>query len=124
MRGSPMSCLGEERGHSGCGAADHAHQVPEGRRFTFFDPSGNRLIVWAQPRQDAASSGALRKNADPSAPPLGSLTDVRMPTRMRAIGRAADGSLKREPLQRTTGATKLTSFGPGPGIDAAGDVDF
>jgi predicted enzyme related to lactoylglutathione lyase len=42
-----MSCLGEECGHGGCGAADHAHQIPGGRRFTFFDPSGNRLVVWS-----------------------------------------------------------------------------
>ena len=46
--------------------AEEPYAFPGGRRFTFFDQSGNRLGDGAQPRQYAVSGGATRENADPS----------------------------------------------------------
>ena len=48
--------------------AEEPYAFPGGRRFTFFDPSGDLGSAYgAQPRQHAGSGGATRENADPSA---------------------------------------------------------
>jgi uncharacterized protein len=46
--------------------AEEPYAFPGGRRFTFFDPSGNRLGVWSTTLTTPGSGEAIRQNADPS----------------------------------------------------------
>jgi predicted enzyme related to lactoylglutathione lyase len=47
--------------------AEEPYAFPGGRRFTFFDPSGNRLGVWSTTEATCGSGRAITENADPSA---------------------------------------------------------